>query len=74
MNKYLFGFLFVSLVGCGKHFSEKEITDRVNTYQCQPTNEFVGKEAERLYLCPSGIKHKYWSLYLNALEELRSEE
>lgn len=73
MNKYLMGCLIVSLAGCGKYITQEEIDARVQTYKCQPTNEFVGKDAERLYLCRNGVKYKYWSLYVQALDELRSE-
>jgi hypothetical protein len=39
----------------------------MNSNGCTPTNEFVGKNAERLYLCSDGLKYKYGTLWSSAL-------
>lgn len=38
-------------------------------YGCQPTNEFVGKDAERLWLCRDGVKYKEGVFYFWARDE-----
>jgi hypothetical protein len=42
-------------------------------YGCKPTNEFVGKEAERLWLCKDGLKHKEGVFYSWAYQEKREK-
>lgn len=38
-------------------------------YGCKPTNEFVGKDGDRLYLCRDGFKYKYEGIRQWAYEE-----
>lgn len=39
---------------------------------CTPTNEFVGRRAERLWLCANGIKYPADSFYYLAYQEKRA--
>lgn len=39
---------------------------------CVPTNEFVGRSAERLWLCANGIKYPTNSFYGMAYQEKRA--
>ena len=38
-------------------------------YGCTPTNEFVGRGGERLWLCANGLKYKEDSFYSWARDE-----
>lgn len=45
--------------------TDAEIAQAKAKYGCRPTNEFVGKYAERLYICADGLKYKgtiFWKL------------
>jgi hypothetical protein len=53
--------------------TEVEIKAQYDLKRCTFTNEFVGKNAERLYLCADGIKHKY-SHFRNAAAKIKQEQ
>lgn len=42
-------------------------------YNCVPTNEFVGRDASRLYLCDNGLKYPYSNFHQWAFEENKSK-
>lgn len=40
-------------------------------YGCKPTNEFVGKDGDRLWLCADGLKYKESAFYSWAYQDKR---
>lgn len=49
--------------------SDKEVQATMMKHVCTPTNEFVGEEGDRLYLCQDGIKYKYEDLVQLSIRE-----
>lgn len=49
--------------------TEQDIQNVIKKYDCKPTNEFVGKYADRLYLCHDGLKYKETAFYSWAYAE-----
>lgn len=73
MSKLYTVFLVVLLSACTDQYpSELEIEQMMHKHGCVPTNEFVGKDAERLYECNNGIKYKYTSFYYWAYLEKKN--
>lgn len=65
---------FVALyVGISNSPSNSEIEAVRIKYGCTPTNDFVGKDAERLYLCSNGYKYVYHTFYSWAYEEKKNK-
>jgi hypothetical protein len=51
--------------------SSAEIQDYMNRAGCRPTNDFVGEDPERLYLCGDGVKYRWHDLHMGATNEKR---
>lgn len=49
--------------------TEPKVQATMQKYGCKPTNEFVGKDAQRLYTCADGLKYTYGSLHQLAFKE-----
>lgn len=71
MKLILAAVLALSLTACSK-FTDEDVQVYLSRNGCNPTNEFVGKDADRLYLCADGIKYKYDTLRYGALMEKRN--
>lgn len=54
------------------HPTSQDIENVKKEYHCTPTNQFVGRDATRLYLCGDGVMYKegvFWSWAKQKLEE-----
>lgn len=75
--------VLVILVGCfpmvfnyfaGMQPTEEDTLAVITKNGCKPTNEFVGKEGDRLYLCSDGKKYKYEGFRQLAYRQLNSSK
>lgn len=52
------------------NISDEQFAATLQKYNCKMTNEFVGKNAERLYDC-NGVRYKYWTIYQWAKQDIK---
>lgn len=69
---------FGVLIGIGYYAytstpTDKDIQDTYVKYGCKRTNEYVGKDADVLYLCQDGFKYKSGTIYQWAVQDKRAK-
>ncbi len=54
--------------------TDEDFNKTLVRYGCTATNEFVGKNAERLYLCSDGLKYTHSSIFYTTYRDIREEK